>query len=148
RDRRERRSPSGPPPAPASARQGSRTGPGRRDGWSSFVSLLPCGRFAPAASIYAPAPDDASFRCATLSGSATLAFGAISIIRCDVDFLLETASAMSGERVERRLAAILAADIAGYSRLMGKDEEGTLSALRAIRRELGDPKIAEHRGRI
>src|SRR5215475_8750849 len=55
---------------------------------------------------------------------------------------------MSEKRVERRLAAILAADIAGYSRLMGKDEEGTLAALRAIRRELGDPKIAEHRGRI
>jgi TolB-like protein/class 3 adenylate cyclase/Tfp pilus assembly protein PilF len=52
------------------------------------------------------------------------------------------------ERVERRLAAILAADVAGYSRLMEVDEEGTLAALRAIRRELGDPKIAEHRGRI
>ena len=50
--------------------------------------------------------------------------------------------------MERRLAAILAADIAGYSRLMGRDEEGTLAALRAIRRELSDPKIAEHRGRI
>jgi adenylate cyclase len=55
---------------------------------------------------------------------------------------------MSGERVERRLAAILAADVAGYSRLMEADEEGTLAALKAIRRELGDPKIAEHRGRI
>jgi adenylate cyclase len=55
---------------------------------------------------------------------------------------------MSAERVERRLAAILAADVAGYSRLMGEDEEGTLAALRAIRREFGDPKIAEHRGRI
>ena len=52
------------------------------------------------------------------------------------------------ERAERRLAAILAADVAGYSRLMGADEEGTLAALKAIRRELGDPKIAEHRGRI
>jgi adenylate cyclase len=52
------------------------------------------------------------------------------------------------ERVERRLAAILAADVAGYSRLMGEDEEGTLAALKAVRRELGDPKIAEHRGRI
>jgi len=55
---------------------------------------------------------------------------------------------MSGDRVERRLAAILAVDVAGYSRLMGEDEEGTLAALRAVRRELGDPKIAEHRGRI
>src|SRR6266851_3232616 len=52
------------------------------------------------------------------------------------------------ERVERRLAAILAADVAGYSRLMGEDEEGTLAALKAIRRELGDPKVKEHRGRI
>jgi len=48
----------------------------------------------------------------------------------------------------RRLAAILAADVAGYSRLMGADEEGTLAALKAIRRELADPSIAEHRGRI
>src|SRR5579864_5913312 len=55
---------------------------------------------------------------------------------------------MSGERVERRLAAILAVDVAGYSRLMGVDEEGTLTTLKAIRREVGDPKIAEHRGRI
>jgi TolB-like protein/class 3 adenylate cyclase/Flp pilus assembly protein TadD len=55
---------------------------------------------------------------------------------------------MAKERVERRLAAILAADVAGYSRLMGADEEGTLAALKTIRRELGDPKIAEHRGRI
>src|SRR5215471_6714591 len=55
---------------------------------------------------------------------------------------------MSAERVERRLAAILAADVAGYSRLMGADEEGTLAALKAIRRDLVDPKFAEHRGRI
>src|SRR5215472_15733838 len=46
---------------------------------------------------------------------------------------------MSEARVERRLAAILAVDVAGYSRLMGADEEGTLAALRAVRRELGDP---------
>jgi len=50
--------------------------------------------------------------------------------------------------VERRLAAILAADIAGYSRLIGADEGGTLERLRALRRELLDPKIAEHRGRL
>ena len=55
---------------------------------------------------------------------------------------------MATGRVERRLAAILAADVAGYSRLMGADEEGTLAALKAIRRELADPKIKEHRGRI
>ena len=48
----------------------------------------------------------------------------------------------------RRLAAILAADVAGYSRLMGEDEEGTLAELKAIRRELSDPKVKEHRGRI
>jgi adenylate cyclase len=48
----------------------------------------------------------------------------------------------------RRLAAILAADVAGYSRLMGVDEEGTLAELKAIRRELSDPKVEEHRGRI
>ena len=50
--------------------------------------------------------------------------------------------------VERRLAAILAADVTGYSRLMGADEEGTLERLKAHRRELVDPKIREHRGRI
>jgi adenylate cyclase len=57
-------------------------------------------------------------------------------------------STVSGERVERRLAAILAADVAGYSRLMGLDEEGTLAALKDHRRAVVDPKIAEHRGRI
>ena len=55
---------------------------------------------------------------------------------------------MTGERVERRLAAVLAADIAGYSLLMGRDEEGTLSQLKAFRKTLVDPKIALHRGRI
>jgi adenylate cyclase len=50
--------------------------------------------------------------------------------------------------MERRLAAIFAADVAGYSRLVGADEEGTLARLRAHRRELIDPKIAEHQGRI
>jgi adenylate cyclase len=48
----------------------------------------------------------------------------------------------------RRLAAILAADVAGYSRLMGADEEGTLERLKALRRELLDPQIAEHHGRV
>src|SRR6202163_4772710 len=48
----------------------------------------------------------------------------------------------------RRLAAILAADVAGYSRLMGADEEGTHERLKAHRRELVDPKIKEHQGRI
>jgi adenylate cyclase len=50
--------------------------------------------------------------------------------------------------VERRLAAILAADVVGYSRLMGQDETGTLAALRQLRSELLDPKIAEHKGRV
>jgi adenylate cyclase len=55
---------------------------------------------------------------------------------------------LSKERVERRLAAILAADVVGYSRLMGQDEAGTLARLRTHRRELIDPTIAEHKGRI
>jgi adenylate cyclase len=55
---------------------------------------------------------------------------------------------LSKERVERRLAAILAADVAGYSRLMGQDEEGTLTHLKVVRGELVDPCISEHRGRI
>jgi adenylate cyclase len=55
---------------------------------------------------------------------------------------------MGKTRVERRLAAILAADVAGYSRLIGADEEGTLARFKAIRGELVDPKIDEHYGRI
>ena len=55
---------------------------------------------------------------------------------------------MAEARVQRRLAAILAADVAGYSRLMGSDEEGTLAALKACHREVIDPKVAAHRGRI
>ena len=51
-------------------------------------------------------------------------------------------------RAERRLAAILAADVAGYSRLIGADEEGTLNRLKAIRAEVLDPTIAAHRGRV
>src|SRR4051794_24776546 len=61
---------------------------------------------------------------------------------------LALGASVAGERVERRLAAILAADVAGDSRLMGADEEGTLARLKAIRRELADPKMKEHRGRI
>ena len=52
------------------------------------------------------------------------------------------------KNVQRRLAAILAADVVGYSRLMGEDEAGTLAALRAHREELIEPKIAEHEGRV
>jgi adenylate cyclase len=51
------------------------------------------------------------------------------------------------QRVQGRLAAILAADVAGYSRLMGLDEIGTLAALKVLRREIVDPAIAEHNGR-
>src|SRR5215831_6531979 len=52
------------------------------------------------------------------------------------------------QAMKRRLAAILAADVVGYSRLMGEDEAGTLECLKAHRSELIDPKIAEHHGRI
>ena len=55
---------------------------------------------------------------------------------------------MAEERTQRRLAAVFAADVAGYSRLMGADEEGTLARLKVLRRDLLDPKIEEHRGRI
>ena len=57
-------------------------------------------------------------------------------------------TALATERVERRLAAILAADIAGYSRLMGADEEGTHERVKAHFGQLIEPKIKEHRGRI
>ena len=55
---------------------------------------------------------------------------------------------MAEERVQRRLAAIVAADVVGYSRLMGGDETGTLTALKCHRAALIDPTISEHRGRI
>ena len=55
---------------------------------------------------------------------------------------------MAEERLQRRLAAILAADVVGYSRLMGIDETGTLKRLKTLRRELIDPAIAAHAGRI
>ena len=55
---------------------------------------------------------------------------------------------MTGEQVERRLAAVLAADVAGYSRLMGADEEDTLARLKVARKIIVDPTIAAHRGRI
>src|SRR3954453_23693790 len=55
---------------------------------------------------------------------------------------------VTSERVERRLAAVLAADVAGYSRLMGRDEEGTLAQLKSHRKTLLDPAIPANRGRI
>jgi adenylate cyclase len=55
---------------------------------------------------------------------------------------------LPSERVERRLAAVMAGDVAGYSRLMGRDEEHTLAQLKAFRKTVVDPRIAAHRGRI
>src|ERR1035437_5638423 len=55
---------------------------------------------------------------------------------------------MAKERLQRRLAAILSADVVGYSRLIGLDEAGTLSRLNALRRDLIDPTIAAHAGRM
>ncbi len=55
---------------------------------------------------------------------------------------------MAEERVQRRLAAILTADVVGYSRLVGMDEEGTIARLKALREELIDPSFAKHHGRI
>ena len=55
---------------------------------------------------------------------------------------------MAGERAQRRLAAILAADVVGYSRLMEQDEAGTLAALRQRREGIIEPLVAQHQGRI
>ena len=55
---------------------------------------------------------------------------------------------MAEERAQRRLAAILAADVVGYSRLMERDEAGTLAALKARRTDVLEPLVAKHRGRI
>ena len=65
-----------------------------------------------------------------------------------VDCLAAGRAFVAEERVERRLAAILCADVAGYSRLMGTDEEGTLALLKSDRRELIDPLVAQHPGRV
>ena len=59
-----------------------------------------------------------------------------------------TGAVLADNRAERRLGAILAADVAGYSRLMGVDEEGVLARLKAVRKSLVDPAITAHRGRI
>ena len=55
---------------------------------------------------------------------------------------------MTGDRTQRRLAAILAADVVGYTRLMAADERGTLARLQALRRAVMDPQIAGHNGRV
>src|SRR5262245_45945506 len=71
--------------------------------------------------------------------------GAIILQSCNIHW---SGPLSAAEPVERRLTAILAADVAGYSRLMGADEEGTLAQLKEHRRALVDPKITEHRGRV
>ena len=63
-------------------------------------------------------------------------------------FIARRMTEMAQQRTERRLAAILASDVAGYSKLMGADEEDTLTRLNVHRLEFLEPKIAEHRGRI
>ncbi len=55
---------------------------------------------------------------------------------------------MAEKRVQRRLAAILAADVVGYSRMMREDEAGTLAQLKVLRKEVFDPRITDHNGRI
>ena len=71
------------------------------------------------------------------------------LIRSDIlGGITDAGAYLTGERAERRLAAVLATDIAGYSRLMGRDEEGTLANLKSLRKMLVDPAIAAHRGRI
>src|SRR5450432_4162132 len=66
----------------------------------------------------------------------------------NIQFPRTRGSILSSEHVERRLAAILAADVAGSCRLIGIDEEGALAQLKALRKTLVDPKITDHRGRI
>src|SRR5262245_29402421 len=75
-------------------------------------------------------------------------FACASAQKCILPFSTPGRFRMGEDRVERRLAAILAGDIAGYSRLMSSNEEGTLHNLKLHRKELVDPKITEHRGRI
>ena len=98
-------------------------------------------------------------RCRGGSGVRRLSGGAAFAvpIATDVDKLsrqswagnsMPTTRTMTSPKIERRLAAILAADVAGYSRLMGTDEVGTLNALKEHRRERIDPTIARHNGRI
>src|SRR3979409_2004573 len=71
------------------------------------------------------------------------------LIRSDIlGGITDAGAYLTGERTERRLAAVLATDIAGYSRLMGRDEEGTLANMKSLRKMLVDPAIAAHRGRI
>src|SRR3979490_639319 len=71
------------------------------------------------------------------------------LVRSDIlGGITDAGAYLSGERAERRLAAVLATDIAGYSRLVGSDAEGTPANLKSLRKMLVDPAIAAHRGRI
>jgi adenylate cyclase len=72
----------------------------------------------------------------------------VPILALGLKFTGQESPSVPPERVERKLAAILAADVAGYSRLIGADEEGTLKRLKAHRKELIDPKIAQYHGRV
>src|SRR5262249_35036444 len=63
-------------------------------------------------------------------------------------FSRKTCSGMAEERVQRRLVAILAADVVGYSRLMGEDEAGTLAVLKARRKQILEPLVGKHQGRV
>ena len=71
-----------------------------------------------------------------------------TIVLLNIQFSPSRGCILSSEHVERRLAAILAADVVGSCRLIGIDEEGTLAQLKALRKTLFDPKIAQHHGRI
>src|SRR3984893_16603224 len=71
-----------------------------------------------------------------------------TIVLLNIQFSPSRGCVLSSEHVERRLAAILAADVVGSCRLVGIDEEGTLAQLKALRKTLFDPKIAEHHGRV
>jgi len=87
---------------------------------------------------------------ASISASAPLGKPSGATLGCGLIELnfLGPGEALPEGRVQRRLAAILAADVAGYSRLMGADEIGTLAALKILRREVVDPAIIEHHGRM
>ena len=67
---------------------------------------------------------------------------------CSGVSLLASEGELGDQRTQRRLAAVLAADVAGYSRLMGRDEDGTHAALKGHLAELIEPSIAEHGGRV
>src|SRR5262245_45010264 len=87
-------------------------------------------------------------RLAAMPTSLSLSVHARCLRRCESIWDSWRGNEVATGMVERRLTAILAGDVVGYSRLMGEDEEGTLARLNAHRSEFLDPKIAEHRGRV